>query len=81
MYVIFPLKEKFCWNFSRLCGCQIYDGIKKCTGGGQGGKSNNSDQKQIFSNVNKKEWKGCHTDFIYLESNIFKVQSLRHCSL
>ena len=27
-YVIFQL---------RLCGCQIYDGIEKWTGGGQGG--------------------------------------------
>ena len=44
------------------------------SGGGHQGKSNNSGQKQIFSDAKgaKKEWKRCHKH-IYLESDI-KVQ-------
>ena len=45
------------------------------SGGGHGGKSNNSCRKWTFSGVKgaKMELKGCHKH-MYLESNVFKVQ-------
>ena len=64
--------EKFRWNFSRLCSCQIRNGVEKWWSWRE---SNNSGRKRMFSYVKgaKKEWKRCHKH-IYLESNIFKVQ-------